>query len=489
MVDAYGRVRLFHGLNDISNSPGQGEAVGVFDGNNYLPRILLANDTRLDFLVNDLGFNSFRVSAAWAALHPTPPSPSGDITPSSSYLSALSAVVDKLSSFGAYTLLDMHQDGLSSSWGSYDGVPKWLANLTTPRHEYPWPWRDESSAPSDVPEAPAQCFGDIYHNTHGMRDYWASFWRTVADSFKSNESVLGYELMNEPWAGDVYRDPALMLPGPREVDDSTLIFFEPVVWGMVHDGESEVDKLVGSGFEHAPGGEEYGSRSVFSFHYYCFFAKNGDGENYPWVEKGICDDLFGPAVFNAVDETARRLGSGSMMTEFGGTFFSPSPSQPSGRSQEELLWVLEESDRHLQSWSFWDLGHFYDYKSNDPFGDPPQAGCKDGLGCEDLKVLSRPYAQAVAGVPTSMRYDQATGVFTLVYKGDKAIAQPTEVFLPPHVYPGGYDIELEGGGAVWDACEEGDGEGMKRNVVCVWWGAGGGEGGESSTVALTVTPK
>ena len=36
----------------------------------------------------------------------------------------------------------------------------------------------------------------------------------------------------------------------------------------------------------------------------------------------------GHAVFDAVEETIGRLGSASMMTEFGGAYFSPDPTRP-----------------------------------------------------------------------------------------------------------------------------------------------------------------
>lgn len=30
---------------------------------------------------------------------------------------------------------------------------------------------------------------------------WANFWGKVAQVFADNEYILGYELINEPWAG------------------------------------------------------------------------------------------------------------------------------------------------------------------------------------------------------------------------------------------------------------------------------------------------
>jgi len=70
----------------------------------------MSNDTRLDELINDLGFNCFRISAAWAALQPNPPGEDGTITDDSDYMDTLANVVQHLGDYGAFSLLDMHQD-------------------------------------------------------------------------------------------------------------------------------------------------------------------------------------------------------------------------------------------------------------------------------------------------------------------------------------------------------------------------------------------
>ena len=103
----------------------------------------------------------------------------------------------------------------------------------------------------------------------------SSFWQIVAAAFKSFPSLLGYELINEPWAGDIYNNPALLLPGYagrhnlapvyeevsaaiRGVDDDSVIFFEPVTWGVVQPGTG----VGGSGFDRVPGGDEYRNRTA-----------------------------------------------------------------------------------------------------------------------------------------------------------------------------------------------------------------------------------
>ena len=45
-----------------------------------------------------------------------------------------------------------------------------------------------------------------------LQESLAGFWAEVANYFKADENILGYELINEPWAGDVYANPGLLLP-------------------------------------------------------------------------------------------------------------------------------------------------------------------------------------------------------------------------------------------------------------------------------------
>jgi hypothetical protein len=114
---------------------------------------------------------------------------------------------------------------------------------------------------------PVQAYQDLYDNKDGMRDDFVAFWYVLvrvvpglveldcgiraetSRQFKGKK-VLGFELINEPFAGDVYSDPLMFIPGEAgsknlmplydatipailAVDPDRLVFYEPVTWGMV----------------------------------------------------------------------------------------------------------------------------------------------------------------------------------------------------------------------------------------------------------------
>lgn len=221
---------------------------------------------------------------------------------------------------------------LSSYFCEYDGAPTWLVDLSTSSEkEFPWPLEgDCSSRPwgsNYLAEATGAAFQDLYDNTNDMRTHFASFWKKIATTFQKKE-ILGYEIINEPWAGNIYKDPTLLLPGNagsknlqplyddvqtsiREADPDHIVFYEPVTWGMIFNGT-----VTGSGFTHVPGGKNYADKSVFSFHYYCWWYTDGEG-----LEKRTCDDKFGPKVFDEAVENARVLGGSTMLTEWGQVCF------------------------------------------------------------------------------------------------------------------------------------------------------------------------
>jgi len=56
------------------------------------------------------------------------------------------------------------------------------------------------------------------------------------------------------------------------------------------------------------------------------------------------------------------------------------------------------------------------------------------------RVFTRPYPQATAGTPDSLQFDFDTRIFRYTFETNTAIPSPTEIFVPPLIYPEGFDV-------------------------------------------------
>lgn len=296
IVDSSGRARIFHGTNFVQKAYP------------WYPSTLLSVENVKQMA--DWGFNTVRLGVMWTGVNPE----IGVFN--ETYIGIINQILHNLEEHGIHALIDVHQDVLSSHFCLYDGAPTWVVDLSnSTAHAFPWPlaWDGSEPCPSSRPwgqnylaEATGAAFQDLYDNVNGMRDYFEAFWTKVAASFKHN-NILGYEIINEPWAGNIYAQPSLLLPGVagrnnlqpfydhvagaiRAEDGTHLVFYEPVTWGMIFNGS-----LTGSGFSHVPGGASFAEKSVFSFHYYCWWY--GDGKDF---NRQTCDRMFGPKVFDQV---------------------------------------------------------------------------------------------------------------------------------------------------------------------------------------------
>jgi len=367
--DDSNRVRFFHGVNMVHKS---------FP---WYSDVLLDTDNIKD--LQKWGLNALRLGVMWTGTEPN----KGEYN--ETYLDIVTGIIDNLQSHGVHVLIDVHQDVLSSYFCEYDGAPTWLVDMSTSsEHEFPWPLpgtcSDRPWGSNYLAEATGAAFQDIYDNNNGMMDHFAAFWRKVADTFKGKD-LLGYEIINEPWAGNIYSNPSLLLPGVagsinlqpmydtissaiRSVDEAHLIFYEPVTWGMIFNGT-----VSGSGFSHVPGGDTYTRKSVLSFHYYCWWYDSTGA-----FDRVTCDAMFGPKVFDQCREDVSQLGGSYMLTEWGQ---GCDPTTPEGSL--ECNAVMDLADSHLTSWIDWYWGEHLEGSGFDATD-------------EAVAVFSRTYAQVDA---------------------------------------------------------------------------------------------
>lgn len=446
LVDDLGRTRIFHGVNVVYKLPP------------YHPPQLQDFDPVLSLceadgdLMRQWGFNFVRLYTSWEGLEPGTRG-----TYNEAYLDTLQQVVEMLNARGIYVLLDAHQDILSRQFCG-EGVPAFAAQVSPTTKPFPNPLgytiRTDNSTGLPLLEdclkhpfweyyfthASNEAFQNLYDNKDGIADSFAAFWGKVASHFKDNNGVIGYELLNEPWPGDTYKDPFLLIEQGRadrlnliplytkaaqaiyQQDDKHIVFWE-----------SALTDVFPLGFEEPPGGSQYRNRSVLSYHLYCYdFDAHGDPRNM------LDCDLEINGFLAARLAEFRRLRIGGFLTEFGDV------RNDSTNGMDMLQMVVQEADSFLQSWSYWQYKSYNDFTTQDrPNTMEGLWNAEDGSLQENkLRVLSRTYAQAIAGEPFSMSFNRDNGAFYLVYtiRPDSSHST-TEIYLNEDLfYPKGFKV-------------------------------------------------
>jgi endoglycosylceramidase len=417
LVDAQGRVVLLHGVNAVwKRAP-------------YVAPATAAGFTAKDAdWIAAQGFNTVRLGVIFAGVMPQ----RGKVSPS--YLDAVARVVDLLAARKVWVLLDFHQDLYSEKF-SGEGFPAWAV------HDDGLPMPVNAGFPGNyfLP-ATTRAFDNFYANVDGLTDLYAQAWRAVAARFKGTSYVLGYDLMNEPWPGSSFTtcanpvgcpvfDTQILQPlyekvvaAIRTVDRSRIVWLEPHV--LFNDG-AQTNLGVLKPFTDPQLG--------LSWHQYCTTAgltHSSGGKAGPDCRPQ------GELVFGNADKVASSKGWASLLTEYGA-------SDDLG----DLARITAASDAHLTGWQYWHYKEWAD-PTTESQGSGGQGLFTDDKNLATLKqakadLLIRPFARAVAGVPTAMGFDTTTKTFTLSYTA-KPSTGLTEVFVPARQYPKGYTVTVTG---------------------------------------------
>ncbi|MGD0391521.1 MAG: cellulase family glycosylhydrolase [Acidimicrobiales bacterium] len=401
LTDSEGRILLPHGVNYVVKQAPFDPLIG-FDAADA--SFLAAN-----------GFRAVRLGVLFDALMPEP----GKIDVA--YLRQIAQMVDLLAHDHIVVLLDMHQDEYGPVTGG-DGFPAW-ATIT------------------DGAANPALAFPTGYFKSPAVQAVWANFWAdrpgpggvglqeryvaalvALARTFKSDTSVLGYDIMNEPWPGTDYAscetdagctalEQHLLAPfytkaarAIRAVDPHHLIFVEPFLT-FDYEGTTSI--------------QAFGSpANALSFH--------------PYI-----------AQFPGQTGKAITLSSGNgdalLATEFGATTDVSTIDQ-----------FLDGFDSQLMPWLFWDYSMIAHQHGS--------SGETDEQASTALKALARPYPLAVAGIPIGYSFDSASREFKLSYASHRLNGRPfasgtvTDVITPSITYPDGYSVSADGASVTSNRC-------------------------------------
>jgi len=422
ITDAKGRVVILHGFNMVYKRPP------------YAPDAIGFGADDAKFLARE-GYDTVRVGVIYKAVEPEP----GKYD--DAYIARIAKTVNLLGRQGIVSLVDFHQDMYNERFQG-EGWPDWAVL------DDGLPAQPQNGFPGNYLGMPAlqRAFDNFWANAKGpgdvgLVDRYAAAWQHVASKFASNRYVLGYDLLNEPWPGASWQDcinptgcpasdPKLAtftkttLTAIRKADRSHLVFYEP--WVLFNDG----------------GGTTIGpfddKRAAMSFHDYCLSA--GSSDSYEGC--ATFDDM----VFQHADEHAQRTGDALLMTEFGAT-----------KAVDILTAMVERADQHMIGWQD---GHYCGCDAPTTSGpgdkqaiviDPKKPPTTKNLDPGKLKILTRPFPQAVAGTPKAYAFDAAKHVFTLSWttqratgKGTFGAGAITEVRVPKRQYPKGYVAKAKG---------------------------------------------
>ncbi|RNL61268.1 endoglycoceramidase [Nocardioides marmoriginsengisoli] len=423
LVDEKGRLVIVHGLNFVwKKAP-------------YVPPNTPEGFTQADAdWLYEHGFNGARLGVLWPGVNPTAPG-----VVDQSYFDKWDRVVDLMADKGIWMQFDMHQDMWHETYGG-EGVPNWAMKRPAPFSLFPvlkapFPfgyWTPEVSTVYD----------NFWANKNNLLDHWVTYWKQVADHYKDQPYSMGYDLINEPWAGLEWTSCILLagcpstyakelqpaqnkaLAGIRSVDPDNIVWYEPQ--------QLSSGLLLPTHLKAVPGEQNLG----LSWHSYCFatFAES-TGIPVPLTEscKGFAKNRNNHALAQAAEMNAVPL-----MTEWGAS-----------DNIRALQIDAEAADTNNMGWLYW----AYKY-----WNDPTTADTKQGLFHNDadladvkadkLKELVRTYPQATAGTDLVYAYDSATGKFTMSYKADPSIDAPTRIFVSPITAPHGYTVTTSTGTVV-----------------------------------------
>jgi endoglycosylceramidase len=414
------------------------------------------------------GFNVVRLGVIWAGIEPGTggPNQAKVCTPgpykdpgmwnqrtAEAYLSQVTAVVAELGRFHIYSLLDMHQDIWSSVFGG-EGAPAWaVCTSGNPLVIYPGRWSTNYVNP-----AVDASFLNFFDNAvqGGLQNEYARSWRAVAERFKDDPWVVGYDPINEPLALQhsvghahrLYSTGLSCLDGGSDGDTneigSTKTLRCPSTipkTGLIemlletdphHLVFPEVDNATDNGRTLFVTKSNELSRVVYNFHAYCSQRSGRTGNP---THLTTCADAELLAMVK--EEQLRPLyatptqpgGPAIMMTEFGAT---------SDESLAALL-VGDASTVGL-SWAWWSW-RYYD----DPTGSSDEALISSQNRYSPvIGPLTQTHAVAVAGSLLSASSGQPAGSFTLVYVTNTSIHAPTTIYISPSDYPVGYCVYASG---------------------------------------------
>ncbi|GAA3240137.1 cellulase family glycosylhydrolase [Actinocorallia longicatena] len=394
ITDDQGRALILHGLNTASSAKSASGLPWIGPDDVALERRLLGTD-------------SVRYLIQWKNVEPSPG------VYDEEYLDAVAVRLRWYRDQGMHVILDMHQDiyGPAACAGAGNGAPSWATFTDGLACAPQSPWVLTYLQPAVLRAY------DHFWNTTGrhpeLGERYAAMWRHVADRFRDEPAVLGYDLMNEPFGGTrqfgFFEGPILtpfhqrIIDAIRTVDAANWIFVEPQSLGVNQGAESSLGALDGD-------------RIVLAPHFYPGAVDLGG--SYSGLTKLLVQGEFAFWKHN-MTKLAATLGRPLWIGEIGAMDMSV-PGGPAYTTD----WLKMTEDLMI-GYAYWshEGGTGPDTSIN-----PILNGGLTQVG----RIMARPRPRAVAGVPTAIK--AAPGSLTVSWTASDATG-PTDIWFPGTTAP------------------------------------------------------
>lgn len=458
--DPYGRQLTLHGVNVVNKDPKSG----------YLGHI-----TSEEFgIFKTWGFNTIRLGIIWDGLEPEPG------VYNEAYLKGIDEMIQWAADNQLYVFLDMHQDLYSVEFS--DGAPSWATITDNQSHQTGAIWSDAYLISPAVQTA----FDNFWANRPasdgiGIQDHYINLWQHLAQRYAENTTVIGFDIMNEPFMGSganhvmplLLQSYAKMLvektgQAPPSEEELMYMWSEERLKVLETLSKKEVYKNMIDAIYEVNGAFESGPLTAFFqksrdairevdqnhivFIEHSYFTNMGvtgalgeivdeNGEKDPLVAYAahgydlvVDTDALAlgsnervELIFERIAETGKRLEIPVLIGEWGALH---------GKSPELVPvadFLMSEFNRHKFSNTFWAYGQFLHEASF-------------------LKVLQKPYPMVTGGALSGYSYDFESGNFTCAWKESEDILAPTIIYIPDlenlqrekiNISPSAESIELE----------------------------------------------
>lgn len=405
MTDADGRSIVAHGFNTASSAKSSPDGMPLF------------TEEQLDQEHADVGTNFVRFLISWRSIEPE----KGVID--QGYLDDVEERVGWYADRGYHVMLDMHQDlwGPAISpdhpgWGN--GAPAWATYVDGLPVVPGDMWELVYLEPGTI-----RAF-DHFWNTTGehpeLMDHYASAWRAVAERFADDDTVVAYDLMNEPYGGTLQG--AAFESGPltalyqqtadaiREVDQSSWICVEPQAFGFNWGLPSALGPIDDQ--------REGDARIAFCPHLYPLPMDLGDG--FSGGSKGLIEGTVAQWSSNVL-RTAEMLGQGAGVVPIILGEFGLDTTHEGAEEYVQLVYATADAGG---------MGVTYWSRDDGSWGPYEADGSKRNL----IDWLHRPYPRAVDGL-RSWESDADRLTFTVGEAGS------AEVYLPADAFPAAPQVD------------------------------------------------